>query len=128
MQGFFTFLFVVIGDVNALIEFASFLLWVTYGSAMSCVLILRKTKPDVVRPYRVPTVIPIFTISVAIFLSVMPIITNPSIKYLFALAFIGLGVAIYTPFVYYKKRPKMMGKMMSCTLIIGFFKEQILFR
>lgn len=76
---------------------------------MSCVLILRRTQPNVIRPYRVPTVIPIFTVSVAVFLSVMPIITNPSIKYLFALAFISLGIAVYTPFVYMKKRPKIMG-------------------
>lgn len=76
---------------------------------MSCVLILRKTQPNVVRPYRVPTVIPIFTVTVAVFLSVMPIITSPSIKYLFALAFIAVGIAVYTPFVYMKKRPKIMG-------------------
>lgn len=98
----------VVGNVNELIEFASFLIWVTYGAAMSCVLILRKTRPNVPRPYRVPTVIPIFTIGVAIFLSVMPIITAPSVKYLLALAFIAIGVAVYTPFVYLKKRPKLM--------------------
>ena len=77
---------------------------------MSCVLILRKTEPDVPRPYRVPTIVPIFTVSVAIFLALMPIISAPSIKYLFALGFIALGVIVYIPFVYLKRRPQWMGK------------------
>lgn len=112
------------GNVNALIEFASFLIWVTYGAAMSCVLILRKTQPKIPRPYRVPTVIPIFTILVAIFLSVMPIINEPSIKYLLALGFIAIGVAVYTPFVYLKKRPKLMSKY---SFILYYYKKNVHF-
>lgn len=118
----------VIGDVNTLIEFASFLIWVTYGAAMSCVLILRRTRPTVHRPYRVPTIIPVFTIGVAIFLSIMPIITNPSVKYLFALAFIAMGIAVYTPFVYYKKRPRIMSKEIRKQLIHNFYINKFFFR
>lgn len=73
-------------------------------------LVLRKTHPDIPRPYKVPIVIPIFALFVAIFLSVMPIISEPSMKYLAALAFIVSGVAVYTPFVYHKIRPRWMSK------------------
>lgn len=59
---------------------------------------------------QVPTFIPIFIMGVAIFLSVVPIVTDPSPKYLFAIGFILLGVAVYYFFIYKNNRPKIMGK------------------
>lgn len=99
----------LIGDVSALIEFASFLIWVFYGSAFVCLLVLRRTQPDTPRPYRVPTVIPVFCLGVAIFLSVTPLLTEPPLKYIAAIGFIASGLVFYTPFVYYKIRPRFMG-------------------
>lgn len=110
LQGIISFLFICAGDIEALIEFASFLIWVMYGAAFACLIVLRRTQPNTPRPYKVPIIIPIFTLLVAIFLSVMPIISEPSIKYLAALGFIFLGVLVYIPFVYYKIRPKAMSK------------------
>lgn len=109
-QGIISFLFIVVGDIEALIEFASFLIWVAYGSAFVALLVLRRTQPDIPRPYKVPIIIPYFALFVAIFLSAMPIISEPSVKYLVALAFIFSGIAVYTPFVYHKIRPKLMSK------------------
>lgn len=111
LQGIISCLFICVGNIGALIEFASFLIWVMYGAAFACLIVLRRTQPNTARPYKVPLVIPIFTLCVAIFLSVMPIISEPSFKYLAALGFIFLGVLIYIPFVYYRIRPKMMGKL-----------------
>lgn len=108
LSGIIIFIFIVVGNITALIEFASFLIWVTYGACMTGLLILRKTQPDIPRPYRVPTIIPIFILMVSIFLSLMPIISAPSMKYLAALGFIAIGMCLYTPFVYYKKRPRIM--------------------
>lgn len=108
-QFIITFIFTVIGDISALIEFASFLIWVFYGSAFVCLLVLRKTEPDLPRPYRVPTVIPILCLAVAVFLSVTPILTEPPAKYLAALSFIASGIVVYIPFVYHKMRPRFMG-------------------
>lgn len=108
--GFISMVFVVAGDVGVLVELASFLIWIVYGAAMSCVLILRRTAPDVPRPFRVPTAVPVFTIAVAVFLAVVPLITNPSVRYLIALGFLAAGVAVYTPFVYMKRRPKLMSE------------------
>lgn len=104
-------MFVVAGDVGVLIELASFLVWIAYGGAMSCVIVMRKTHPHIPRPFRVPIVIPIFTVSVSLFLAIIPMITKPSIRYLFALGFILVGVLVYIPFVYMKKRPRLMSKL-----------------
>lgn len=100
----------MLGDVEQLIEFASFLIWVFYGSAVICLFVLRKTQPDTPRPYKVPLILPTITLGVAVFLSVAPMVTEPPAKYLAALGFIISGLIVYIPFVYYEYRPKLMGK------------------
>lgn len=109
MQGLTSLIFILGGDIQELIEFASFLIWIFYGTAMVSLLILRKTMKDVHRPYRVPTWIPVFIIFVAIFLSVVPIVTDPSPKFLFGIIFILLGMFVYYWFVYKKRIPKILG-------------------
>ncbi|KAI8425415.1 hypothetical protein MSG28_007162, partial [Choristoneura fumiferana] len=63
----------------------SWFLWFFYGLAMVALLVLRKTQPNKARPYRVPTILPCFVLLVAIFLSVLPIAHDPSVKYLMAI-------------------------------------------
>lgn len=78
---------------------------------MVALLVMRKTHANVHRPYKVPLILPIFTLLVSIFLVVTPIISEPDVKYLSAIGFILTGVAVYIPFVYMKKRPKIMNKL-----------------
>lgn len=118
LQGMLAFVFIVVGNITTLIEFASFLIWFFYGSAMVTLLVMRKTHAKVPRPYKVPIVIPVFILGVSIFLSVMPIVSDPSLKYLFAVVFILMGVLLYVPFVYYKKRPAMMDKLTEITQLL----------
>lgn len=59
LQGFLAFLFLVVGDIMTLIEFASFLIWFFYGSAMVALLVMRKTRANVHRPYKVPIILPV---------------------------------------------------------------------
>lgn len=40
-----------------LIEFVSFLIWLFYGLAMVSLIVMRRTKKDVHRPYRVGHVV-----------------------------------------------------------------------
>lgn len=111
LQGIITALFILAGDIETLIEVASFLIWVFYGLAFVSLMIMRKTRPDAHRPYRVPTIVPILSILVAAFLVVVPIATELSVKYLIPIGFILIGVAVYIPFVYHKRRPRFMGKI-----------------
>lgn len=110
-QGIITFIFIVIGNIVALIEFASFFIWVFYGIAMISLLILRRTMKDVPRPYTVPIWIPVFIALVAVFLSVVPVVSDPSLKYLFSIGFLLLGTLVYYWFIYKKRRPKIMNKV-----------------
>uniref|UniRef100_A0A182Q897 b(0,+)-type amino acid transporter 1 n=1 Tax=Anopheles farauti TaxID=69004 RepID=A0A182Q897_9DIPT len=111
MQGALALAFILVGNIETLIEFASFLIWFFYGAAVVALLALRRTQPDVHRPYKVPLIVPYITLAVSIFLSVVPVVSDPSPKYLFALAFILSGVLVYTPFVYYKVRPRWINKL-----------------
>ncbi|CAK1553321.1 unnamed protein product [Leptosia nina] len=105
LQAFITSIFIIVGNIATLIQFASWFLWFFYGLAMVALLVLRKTHAHKPRPYRVPTPVPCFVLLIAIFLSVLPIIHEPSLKYIMAIAFIVIGVGVYTLFVYYKKTP-----------------------
>ncbi|XP_075982897.1 b(0,+)-type amino acid transporter 1-like [Anticarsia gemmatalis] len=119
-QALLTTIFIVVGNIKTLIEFASWFLWFFYGLAMVALLVLRKTQATKPRPYRVPTIVPCFVLLVGIFLSVLPIVHDPSIKYLMAVGFILIGFCVYTVFVYYKKTPTTMLRQFT-------FLTQVLF-
>lgn len=119
-QALLTSILIIVGNIRTLIDFASWFLWFFYGLAMVALLVLRKTQADKPRPYKVPTIVPWFVLLISIFLSVLPIVHDPSLKYLIAISFIVLGVSVYTAFVYYKKTPT--------TIIRHFtFLTQVLF-
>ena len=108
LQGVLSVIFLSVGDISALIEFASFLIWFFYGTACICLLVMRKSHAHVERSYKVPIILPIITLFVSVFLVVTPLVDKPDIKYLSAVGFILSGVLVYVPFVYYKIRPRMM--------------------
>ncbi|XP_052756479.1 b(0,+)-type amino acid transporter 1-like isoform X1 [Galleria mellonella] len=104
-QAILTSIFILVGNIRTLIEFASWFLWFFYGLGMVALLVLRKTQAHKHRPYKVPTAVPCFVLLLAIFLSVFPIVHDPSIKYLIAVGLMVIGIFVYTIFVYYKKTP-----------------------
>ena len=44
------------GNIESLIDFFSFTVWIFYGMSMLALLVLRKSKPDIARPYKVSTI------------------------------------------------------------------------
>uniref|UniRef100_A0A0A9ZD36 b(0,+)-type amino acid transporter 1 n=1 Tax=Lygus hesperus TaxID=30085 RepID=A0A0A9ZD36_LYGHE len=110
LQGVLSFAFILIGQINELIEFVSFLIWIFYGLAMVALLVLRKTKADVPRPYKVPTIIPIFILIIAVVLAVIPLILSPAPQYLGAIGFILVGIVVFYVCVYKNRCPSFMDK------------------
>ncbi|XP_018316928.1 b(0,+)-type amino acid transporter 1 isoform X2 [Mycetomoellerius zeteki] len=111
LQSILSLACLLLGDIIALIEFASFLMWLFYGLAMISLIIMRRTKSNAPRPYTVPIVIPWLILVVSIFLTVLPIVYEPSIKYLFVFIFILCGLVVYHVFVY-----KKIGNILSAKL------------
>lgn len=109
LQGILSFICIFLGGIAELIEFASFLMWVFYGSAMVALLVFRKTRPHANRPYRVPTFIPWLVLCITVFLSVTPIVSEPSPKHLISVFFILSGMILYHFYVYKKMTSKFFG-------------------
>jgi L-type amino acid transporter 9 len=99
-------IFLLPGNIGALIDFVSFLQWIFYGMAFLTVVIFRYRKKykDLDRSFKVPLFIPIIAFVFAIFLVVVPIITDPRIEFLFAVILIVVGYLVYIPMVHFKVR------------------------
>ncbi|XP_073981567.1 L-type amino acid transporter sobremesa isoform X1 [Rhodnius prolixus] len=92
---------VLSGTIDSLIDFFSFTAWIFYGGAMLALIVMRFTRPNFPRPYKVPIIIPIIVLGISMYLIVAPIIDTPQIEYLYASFFILGGLIFYIPFVYY---------------------------
>ena len=89
------------GTFNQLITYIIFASWIFYGMSAGAVIILRKKKPDMYRPYKTPVYpwIPIIFIFFAIFLTINTIMEAPRD------AAIGSGIILAgLPLYYYWKK------------------------
>lgn len=119
---------VLYGTIDSLIDFFSFTAWIFYGGAMVALIVMRYTKPNYPRPYKVPVsyflrqslfffnvqvpiIIPYLVLVISFYLIIGPIIDKPTIEYLYAALFILGGMIFYVPFVHYKMRIPFMGKL-----------------
>lgn len=101
---------VLYGTIDSLIDFFSFTAWIFYGGAMLALIVMRYTKPNYPRPYKVPIIIPIIVLVISAYLVVGPIIDKPQMEYLYAILFILFGGLLYIPFVHWRLHPRFMSK------------------
>jgi len=85
---------------------------------MVVLLLLRKTKPDAPRPYKVSLIMPIVTLIVGSCLVILPIVTTPTMGYLLVVLSLMAGILVYIPFVYYKNSLSCMGWVTRTTQLI----------
>merc|ERR1712038_1050032 len=112
------FIMILGGDIDSLIDFFSFTVWIFYGMSMLAVIVLRKTGPNLARPYKVPIFIPVLVLIVSVYLVVAPIVDNPKIEYIYSIIFMLGGALIYVPTVMYKLKMPMMAKMTQCLQLV----------
>jgi solute carrier family 7 (L-type amino acid transporter), member 9/15 len=101
---------VLYGTIDSLIDFFSFTAWIFYGGAMLALIVMRITKPNYPRPYRVPIIIPVVVLVISAYLVIGPIIDKPQIEYLYTVLFILCGLVLYLPFVRWRIHPPFMSK------------------
>ncbi|KFM76396.1 B(0,+)-type amino acid transporter 1, partial [Stegodyphus mimosarum] len=110
---------IIPGDIGSLIDFFSFTAWLFYGLTFLALIVMRHTKKDLRRPYKVPIVIAYIVLFVSMFLVVAPIAQDPQIEYLYASFFVLSGLLIYIPFVHYKIHLNIMGNItIFCQLLL----------
>ena len=108
---FFVSFYISGGDIDSLIDFFSFTVWIFYGMSMLAVIVLRKTGPNLARPYKVPIVVPFLVLIGSVYLVVAPTIDNPKLEYIYSIIFMVGGALIYVPFVIYKLKMPGMAKL-----------------
>ncbi|XP_016925586.1 b(0,+)-type amino acid transporter 1 isoform X1 [Drosophila suzukii] len=99
------------GTIDSLIDFFSFTAWIFYGGAMLALIVMRYTKPNHPRPYKVPIIIPVVVLVISVYLVAAPIFETPRVEYLYALLFIFAGMLFYVPFVKLGMTPRFMNKV-----------------
>ncbi len=92
------------GTFEQLATYVIFGQWIFFGLTAAAVIVLRRKRPDLARPYRTPgyPITPIVFILAALFISVNTLIQQP-INALAGLGIIGLGIPAY---LYWRKEAK----------------------
>lgn len=101
---------VLYGTIDSLIDFFSFTAWIFYGGSMLALIVMRFTKPNYPRPYKVPIIIPVVVLVISAYLVIGPIIDKPQIEYLYTILFILMGLVLYVPFVRWRMHPGFMSE------------------
>ncbi|CAG7818170.1 unnamed protein product [Allacma fusca] len=110
-------------DVQALIDYLSFVEASFWGMSIAGLLWLRYKRPDLERPIKVSLVLPILFLLVIIFLIVVSVIENQD-SIGIALIIVASGIPVYYIFIYWENKPqflKRLGEQMYRTSAI-FFK------
>ncbi|XP_062442512.1 B(0,+)-type amino acid transporter 1 [Rhea pennata] len=101
-SGAVAIIYIIPGDIDTLINYFSFAVWIFYGLTVLALIVMRFTKRELRRPIRIPFVIPIIVMFVSILLVLAPIITAPELAYLYCVLFILSGLIFYVLFVHFK--------------------------
>jgi basic amino acid/polyamine antiporter, APA family len=95
-QGVWAFVLLLTGSYETLLDYALFALWLSYGLMVAGVMILRRTQPDLPRPYRMwgYPVTPVLFLAITAWFLVNMLRTRP-IPSLAGLLLIATGIPVY---------------------------------
>jgi basic amino acid/polyamine antiporter, APA family len=95
-QGLWAFVLLLSGSYETLLDYALFALWLSYGLMVAGVMILRRTQPDLPRPYRMwgYPVTPVLFLAITAWFLVNMLRTRP-VPSLAGLLLIATGVPVY---------------------------------
>ncbi|XP_051933656.1 cystine/glutamate transporter-like [Hippocampus zosterae] len=107
-----TMLQLFLGDIYSLLNFMSFLRWLSIGVVVLGLIYLRYTRPDLPRPFKVPIFIPVvfsLTCFFMVFLSLYSDPLNTGIGFAISLT----GIPAYYIFVHVNRRPKWLQRALD---------------
>ncbi|OWK50476.1 b(0,+)-type amino acid transporter 1 [Lonchura striata] len=100
--GAITIIYIIPGDIDSLINYFSFAVWIFYGLTVLALIVMRFTRKELRRPIKIPIIIPVIVTLVSILLVLAPIISAPELAYLYCTLFILSGLIVYALFVHLK--------------------------
>jgi APA family basic amino acid/polyamine antiporter len=91
------------GTYESLIDYALFGIWVFYGLMIAAVIVLRRTRPDLPRPYRMwgYPVTPLAFLAITLWFLINMLITRPGASFA-SLSLMLTGVPAY--FLWHRRR------------------------
>ncbi|XP_064414857.1 b(0,+)-type amino acid transporter 1 [Latimeria chalumnae] len=101
-NGILSIFYIIPADIETLINYFSFAVWIFYGLAILSLVVMRFTRKEMKRPVKVPIVIPILMVIISVYLVLAPIIDLPELEYLYCAIFIFSGLFLYLFFVHFK--------------------------
>ncbi|XP_037075303.1 b(0,+)-type amino acid transporter 1-like [Pollicipes pollicipes] len=104
---------ITVGSIGALMRMLSFVSSLFRALTMVSLLVMRRTRADARRPYRVPTAIPCLLLLSSCYLFVSSIVDRPKTEYLYGLAFLLVGVGVHAAIVY-QRMPTFGGRVIAC--------------
>lgn len=108
LQCIISMIFVLIQQNDILIELFGLIAWITYLLSFIALIVLRKTEPNIKRPYKVPIVIPVVAIVFSIIIIILTFINGYKFS-LYAIASIALSFPIYI--LFYSKKALRLTKL-----------------
>ncbi|XKL60528.1 hypothetical protein PGB90_007585 [Kerria lacca] len=112
LQGILSLLMLFMGDVNVLITYVSFVESFFIMLSVASILYLRWKQPNLHRPIKVPLILPILFVIVAIFLVILPCFVKP-VEVGTGILITLIGIPVYYIFVYYKEKPQWYNNSVS---------------
>jgi basic amino acid/polyamine antiporter, APA family len=103
-QAVWAVVLVITGSYETLVDYAMFALWLSYALMVAGVIVLRRKRPDLPRPYRMwgYPVTPILFLAITAWFLINMLITR-TVPSLAGLALVAVGVPVY--FVWARRRP-----------------------
>jgi basic amino acid/polyamine antiporter, APA family len=95
-QGVWASVLIISGSYEALIDYAMFAIWLSYVFMIAGVMVLRRTQPDLPRPYRMwgYPVTPLLFLGIALWFLGNMLVTRPAPSFA-ALGLVAAGVPVY---------------------------------
>ncbi|KFQ44516.1 PREDICTED: B(0,+)-type amino acid transporter 1 [Nestor notabilis] len=100
--GIIAIIYIIPGDIDTLINYFSFAVWIFYGLTVLALVVMRFTRKDLNRPVKIPIIIPVLVTLVSILLILAPIISEPELAYLYCVLFIISGLIVYVLLIHFK--------------------------
>ena len=106
-----------VGDIYSLIDYASFVESMFIMVAVSGMVYLRKTQPEMHRPIKVHMAVPIVFLGICSFLVFMPLYVRP-IEVGMGLLITASGIPVYMVSVRWRNKPMWFRKLLGEKLIV----------
>ncbi len=110
LQGLIGIILIIVGDFDSIIKFSGIVNCLFQGASFVALLVLRWKYPHKPRAFKVNILVPVLATMSSLFLVLVPLISKPTLEYLYAILLLALGLIVYFVFIWGKRQLPLMGE------------------